>query len=313
MSAKRTVFNHSWSSDPKYKDWLVEDPNSKYRFKCSKCLCTLDLSNMGKTALNKHITSKKHSSQVINSKSSEANMLSAWVQPSTKKTVSQDQETQGLTTSNSSDASQSSTLQTWTINEDVLKAEILWTLYTITNHNSYNSSKNASYLFKVMFPDSEIAKKFSCAPTKMSYLTIFGLSSYFRDEIMTTMKTVPYYSLSFDESFNRISKMEQMDIALRYWDETKSKVVNRYFDSKFLGHTRSCDLLESFNSATEGLDHKKLIHVSMDGPLVNHKFYRELQSQRSAAGKYEIFIIIILIIHQILNNRLVTAKVLCVF
>jgi hypothetical protein len=45
----------------------------------------------------------------------------------------------------------------------VLKAEILWTLQIITNHNSYHSNEGIIYkLFEHMFPDSAVAKQFLC-------------------------------------------------------------------------------------------------------------------------------------------------------
>ena len=44
--------------------------------------------------------------------------------------------------------------------DDVLKAEILWTLKLVANHYSFNSSADMAKLFSAMFPDSEIAKQF---------------------------------------------------------------------------------------------------------------------------------------------------------
>ena len=50
-----------------------------------------------------------------------------------------------------------SSLQGHVTKDDVLNAEILWTLKLITSHYSFNSSKDTSQLFSAMFPDSEIA------------------------------------------------------------------------------------------------------------------------------------------------------------
>ena len=44
---------------------------------------------------------------------------------------------------------------------------------------------------------------------------------------------VTYFIVSYDESLNRIEH-EQMDIRIRYWNESLGVVETRYFDSKFL-------------------------------------------------------------------------------
>ena len=58
---------------------------------------------------------------------------------------------------------------------DLLQAEVLWTLKTVSSHQSYRSSDDTDKLFARMFPDSVIAAKFSCAAKKTSYMTVFGI------------------------------------------------------------------------------------------------------------------------------------------
>ena len=60
------------------------------------------------------------------------------------------------------------------------KAEILWTLNVITKNQFFRSSGLDS-LFKTMFPDSEIAKQFSCGKTKIMYLCVSGLAPYLKN------------------------------------------------------------------------------------------------------------------------------------
>ena len=40
-----------------------------------------------------------------------------------------------------------------------------------------------------------------------------------------------------------------MDLIVRFWDNQKNRIVTRYLDSQFLGHTRAADLLERFKFA----------------------------------------------------------------
>ena len=78
---------------------------------------------------------------------------------------------------------------------------------TISYHNSLSSANKSSELFSVMFPDSEIASKFTCEKTKLYYSAVFGLGSYFKDNLMPQLdKEVLFYSISFDEAYNKCTK-----------------------------------------------------------------------------------------------------------
>ena len=68
-----------------------------------------------------------------------------------------------------------------------------------------------------------------------------------------------------------------MDFYIRIWDN--DEVKSRYLDSKFVGHRTADDMLEEFNTVLEGLNPRNLIQISMDGPSVNWKFHRSMQSQ----------------------------------
>ena len=167
--------------------------------------------------------------------------------------------------------------------ESVAKAEILWAINVVTQHQSFNSSNYSSTLFQAMFPDSDIAKQFTCAKTKLMYLSVFGLAPYYEQKFLNTLDNVPYYSLSFDESFNKVTKNEQMDFSIRYWDDESHQVQDQYFTSKFIGHATANDLLKCFKEAIAKLKPQKILQISMDGPNVNKKFYKDLIVEREAS------------------------------
>ena len=78
----------------------------------------------------------------------------------------------------------------------------------------------------MMFPDSQIAQKFSCGKTKCSYLITHGLASYFHDRKLASLKDGDVkYVTSFDESLNRTQQQEQMDVIICFWDNEKNKCV----------------------------------------------------------------------------------------
>ena len=72
-----------------------------------------------------------------------------------------------------------------------------------------------------------------------------------------------------------------MDIIVRFWDTEKNKVLSRYLNSQFLGHTRAADLLQKFNEALGKLNLANLFQVSMDGPNMNWKFFDSLCEYRA--------------------------------
>ena len=68
------------------------------------------------------------------------------------------------------------------------------------------------------------------------------------------------------------------DVNRCIWDVNRVEV--RYWDSSFMGHTTGNDLLEHFTNITEPMNYSSIIHLSMDWPSVNHKFYRDLKEYR---------------------------------
>ena len=167
------------------------------------------------------------------------------------------------------------TIQDFVTKDEVLKAEILWALHVIESHQSYRSCQGIGTLFHRMFPDSGIASQFQCAEKKASYLNVFGLAPHFK--ALLKQKVNSSYVLLFDESLNKKNQKKQMDFYIRIWDN--DEVKSRYLDSKFVGHCTADDMREEFNTVLEGLNPRNLIQISMDGPSVNWKFHRSMQSQ----------------------------------
>jgi hypothetical protein len=71
-----------------------------------------------------------------------------------------------------------------------------------------------------------------------------------------------------------------MDLILNSWDHERQQVISRYFDSKFLGHTRASDLLDNFLKSLESFNQGNILQVSMDGPSTNWKFFENLVTRR---------------------------------
>ena len=77
-----------------------------------------------------------------------------------------------------------------------------------------------------MFPDSNVAKNFSCGQNKCSYLINFGLRPYYSELLSDTLKNeVDFFVIMFDESHNSVLEKKQMDIHLRFWDKSTNAMV----------------------------------------------------------------------------------------
>ena len=88
------------------------------------------------------------------------------------------------TSKESSQRNASSSIQQQTLELTVNKlqvsiAKIRLALQTLTKGHSKNSNNNITELFKVMFPDSQIAKIFTLVADKTRYIISHGIAPYF--------------------------------------------------------------------------------------------------------------------------------------
>ena len=81
--------------------------------------------------------------------------------------------------------------------DKVIEAEVRWATF-VSKHNLAFLSSDHAKLFKVMFPDTEIAKRFSCARTKTTAIVKVGLAPHFTKRVIDSMSTP--FSLLMDES-----------------------------------------------------------------------------------------------------------------
>jgi hypothetical protein len=163
----------------------------------------------------------------------------------------------------------------------VTDSEIIWALKVVMNHLSLNSCKDLGRTLQRMFPDSAIARKFTLSPAKVAYTIVHGLAPYFSDNLLQALQECTYFVACFDEALNKVAQRGQMDIIIRFWDNSCDKVATRYFKSVFLGHATAKDLEEKFVEGLAGLNLKKLVQISMDGPSVNWKFLETFAWRRS--------------------------------
>ncbi|CAF4012810.1 unnamed protein product [Rotaria sordida] len=270
MPRNLTKFNTDWlhrvdSNNDSVNIWLKKG-STPTTCKCSLCQ-TGDLScgNQGWKAIEQHMNINKHKE-----------ILRQWKQNAKFRVLNQAR-------SDSADSSTSTSTgipildantnknKPLTLDDQVTKAEILWSLKVAQKGLSYNLCNELNELFSSMFPDSSIAGNFSIQADKMSYVISHGLGPYFKKKLIEDVKKADKFVLIFDEQMNNQNK-KQLDMLLRYWSNEKQCVVNRFYKSIILlGHAYAKTIrdiiIESF--ATDGLNLNKLLMLGRDNPNIN--------------------------------------------
>lgn len=298
MASKHASFQGDWLTDSLFSSWLERVPNNTNSAKCKLCYKTFSLSNMGRRAVISHMQSKKHaSSSNASSQSSSMKMflssppvlkcslltpVETIVQETTELPVIGES---GLKvapnchTTLSSESLGPRGLKTFIFNENVSKAEILWTIQSVITHKSLRTAGRDVSIFSKMFPDSEIAKRMQLQRDKIGYLIAYGVGPYFSSELIKCIIKCEFVVLGFDESLNKVAQKQQFDVNVRFWCKETNEVKTRYLNSVFLGRASAADISVAFKEATRDISPKKILQVSMDGPYVNYKFLREFKEE----------------------------------
>ena len=159
-------FQDEWLSDPAFRSWISQ--NQKY----SK---NSDISIMGVSALWSHAKGKKHQARASSSKVRSVDIRHF----ASNKENSNDCGEPVLTTA-SATAKTASTTVDLSKNLHSVDAEICWCLRMVNCHSSYNSCADLGEMFKVMFPDSEIASQFTLGKTSARYTMLYGIAPEFK-------------------------------------------------------------------------------------------------------------------------------------
>lgn len=249
--SKHCIFRDDWLESTDFSKWLQKKNDLTAR--CSICHTDISLSNMGINALKSHMKGAKH----IKLSENMSKVVQSSVDTFFKKSTS------ASTTTTTSVSSSISAVQ---------KAEVIWCLKTAMSHYSFRSASDLSTIFPMMFPNCPTATQFSLSYDKLSYFINFGLYPVIHRDLVSMLRNVRHFSVSFDESLNGKVQKQQMDLHVKFWDESKEMVATRYFNSVFMGYATAKDIHEKFLECLNEVQMKKILQVSMDGPNVNWAF-----------------------------------------
>ena len=135
MATRKSCKKWSQKFKEDYSDeWPCITRSSKgiYHAFCKICNDSISVEHGGRDDIRRHVATKRHC-EIANARSGNT-MFSYFRKPSEE--------------------------------EDAMKAELLFTGFLIEHNIQIAASDHAGSLFRVMFPDSQIAKKYGCGRTK---------------------------------------------------------------------------------------------------------------------------------------------------
>ena len=111
--------------------------------------------------------------------------------------------------------------------DQAIEAEVRRPTFVVKHNISFLASDHATKLFSKIFPDSAIAKKFSCSRTKTTAIVKKALAPHFTQRVIESMSSGPF-SLMMDESNDRRDK--SCIILVRLLDPQIGEVRTRFLD-----------------------------------------------------------------------------------
>ena len=190
----RTKFNPEW-----IKKWPCIQPcrSSNYKFTCTICRCAVSCEHQGEKDVRRHIDGKKHCSNV-----------------------------QGLENQKQIDSffpSENDPLQ-----EKVTRAEVK--VATVLAHHDIPIAvtDHLSPLFKDMFPDSSIAKVYSCARTKTTCILNGALAVDLQKSLVDHMKNEPFSLATDGSNDSGLQKMNPLTVCI--YDADRGRVMMQLLD-----------------------------------------------------------------------------------
>ena len=134
------------------------------------------------------------------------------------------------------------------------EAETRWSLFVVKHNIPFQVSDHATKLFRTMFPDSKIAKKFACGHTKTTAIVKEVLAPHYQKSIIDNP-----YSIMIDESNDSSDK--SCIILIRVFDQEVGNVCTRFVDMPVVNIGSAKNIFEALSDSLKnsGLNFTKAI------------------------------------------------------
>lgn len=216
---------------------------------CILCNITISCAQHGAAAVKRHATMKKH--------------LETAAKHRDKNGVLQPPKTVQATIDFSTGRPRAS------VQDQVCEAEAIFVMSVVSKSIPYSWADTATDMYKRMFPDSDIAKNFSCGRTKLSYIVSDGLGPHFKSKIIAELcRPNVFFSLMIDETPKPEQRVQQLDVLIRYFSESQKQVVVEHLQSFNLGRATGDIIAGCVEDALAELPTQGLLCFFSDGPNV---------------------------------------------
>lgn len=144
----------------------------------------------------------------------------------------------------------------------LIEAETLWSKFIAMHNIPFQASDHATKLFHRMFPDSEVAKKFSCGHTKTAAIIKEALAPHYLEKALIDMSK--FFSVMMDESNDKTDK--SCIILVRLLDTDEGDVRTRFLDMPIVNIGTAQNLFRALKESLscKGLDFSKCMAFMSD-------------------------------------------------
>ena len=226
------------------KDWVKKWPfisavsQDVYSFRCNMCATNFSCAHQGERDVTRHISRESHKRNVA-SLSSQKKVTETF-----------------LSSSNP-------------LVDKVSRAEVKVAAMLVQNNIPLSLADELTPLFQDIFPDSEIATKFSSRRTKTACVINGAIAPHFKENLVETMKEYPF-SVSVDGSSDTgVEKMNPMTI--RIFDINRGSVTAQFLDMCMSSSSTAQGIFTRMNEVLQnnGITWKTCVGLGVDNTSVN--------------------------------------------
>lgn len=244
-----TSFQKEWS-----KMWPCIQPVRQYPDKafCAVCSSSFSIVHQGKRDVERHIKGSEHKrlSGIVNSCQTLTKFL-----PDRK---SQDK---------------------------VINAEVLFTGYILEHNLPFESAAHAGPLFRKMFPDSDIARKYGCASTKTAAIINYAMAPFLHDSLVEYLQQNPF-SLAIDGSSDTGTN-SMYPLLVRVYDGNRGEICSKFWRMCLVSDSSADGIFAQVSRAfeEESVPWDNVVGLSLDNASVNMGRHNGLYRKFEAKNK----------------------------
>ncbi|KAL3195251.1 hypothetical protein MRX96_015896 [Rhipicephalus microplus] len=156
-----------------------------------------------------------------------------------------------------------------TLQDQVCGAGAIFAMAVVSKDIPYVWGTTATDIYKKMFAESDVAKKFNCARAKLSYVIFDGLRTFFKSKLVAELcRPNVFFALVIDETPKPEQRVQQLDLLVWYFSESRQQAVVEHLHSCNLGRATGDIVVECIEDALAELPGQGLLCFFSDGPNV---------------------------------------------